>query len=142
MKRLLCQGILKGSLLTALALAGLTPMLLNTADAGQASGLRFGVGFGNGVRGYPVYGRGGYGYGRGNYGYGYGRSAGYGHQPYRNNNFPYYGSGPYGYGVTNGRTWNSTYAPYNSYYNSSYYNPYSGWGYSPFGIGIQQSYGW
>lgn len=136
MKRFLCQGILKGSLLTTLALAGLTPMLFNTADASQAFGIRFG----NGVRAYPVYGRGGYGYGQ---------SAGYGQRPYGGNN-AYYGSGPYGYGRTNGRTWNSTYAPYNSYYsapynsyyNSSYYTPYSGWGYSPFGVGIQRSYGW
>jgi len=101
MTRLLRKWITPALFVATLAFAGAAPLLLNTADAGPAPGIRFGIG--NFSRGYPVYGGGGYGY-RPSVGYGYGPSVGYRYQPYRNNNYSYYGSGPYSYGTTNGQS--------------------------------------
>jgi hypothetical protein len=140
MKYLLGRWAIHGSLIAALAAAWLTPILSTTANADPA-GDRFGISFGGRPGGYSPYGRGRYGYGNG---YGYQSGYGQGYSAYRGSSFPYYGSGPYGNRAFGNSGWNQGYRTYgtNGAYNSNYYNPYSTWTYNPYGIGIQQSFGY
>ena len=131
--------------LAGIATACVLGIFPSIADAAP-SGAQVSVRLGRGSIGYSTYGRGRYGYGNGVH---------YGYSGNRNNAFPLYGRGPYGhqngYRYSNGYDtryrnmgysgWNpsyNTYAPYNS----TYISPYSTWTYSPYGFGIQQSYGW
>ena len=127
-----------------LVLAGLATacVLAWIPETGTAApfGDRFSARFGRGSNGYSSYGRGRYGYGN---------SFGNGFSGNRNNSFPLYGQGRYGYqnGYSTGYG-NSGYSGWNSNYNNytpygyNYYYPVSSWSYSPFGFGLQQSYGW
>jgi hypothetical protein len=136
MKQILQRWAIRGSLIAALSFACLAPILTAPVSAAP-SGDGFRISYGGRSGGYMAYGRGRYGYGPG-YGYGHG------YPGYRSNRLPYYGSGPYGYGGRGNVGWNQGYRSYSPYgaYNSNYYNPYSTWTYNPYGMGIQQSFGY
>lgn len=142
---------LTGPTLRNVIISGLatTMVLVNFAGEGTASPLadQFSISLGRGRIGYSTYGRGRYGYGNG---WGNGYSAN------RRHNMPLYGRGPYGYhtGYQNGygygngygnrgySGWNQRNLMYTPYRYNSNNSPYTTWGYSPYGFGLQQTYGW
>lgn len=146
MKQLLQSWRSRNSILAGLATACVLAVFPCIADAAQF-GDQFSVRLGHGPTAYSTYGHGRYGYGSSYNNGGYSRSM--------NNSFPLYGHGPYGYqngyrhsngyDTGYGNTGNSGWYPnYNTYspYNSNYNNPYSTWSYSPYGYGVQRTYGW
>ena len=149
MKHQLHSWSIRNTILAGIATACVLAIIPEAGNAAP-SGDQFSIRLGRGSIGYSTYGRGQYGYGNG---------IGNGFSGNRGNAFPLYGRGPYGYqnGYQNGYRFNNGYDTgygnsgytgwnpnYNTYapYTGNYYNPYSTWTYSPFGFGIQQSYGW
>jgi hypothetical protein len=157
MRHLLQAWRIRNIFLAGLATACVLAMIPTTGNAAP-SGDQFSVRLGRGSIGYSTYGRGRYGYGNG---------IGNGFSGNRGNAFPLYGRGPYGYqnsyqngyqhGYQHGYRYNNGYDTgyghsrysgwnpnYNTYspYTGNYHTPYSTWTYSPFGFGVQQSYGW
>jgi hypothetical protein len=141
MKHLLKAWTKQNAILAGLATACVLVIFPGVADAVPSVGQFGGVRIGPVSIGYSAFGRGRYGYGS-RYGYSGNRS----YSGHRNNAFNVYGRGSYGHhnGYNTGYG-NRNYSGRNRNYNT--YRPYSSnyirtSTYSPFGFGVQRSYGW